>query len=166
MTDAWHLPLSLSHLSPCSPAVGLPLLSDTSLTPYCVTSCTHSWDTHSRLHPSLPSHHLKTEERRDVSFTTKVETHPRRHLPFLLLFRHGVNTNEEKMSPLLCPHLSQWPRDMHTHPCLSVSASLTLLSHTYPVIISIMIQCYNTNIIITSLTKMAVYWIVSYKLDR
>lgn len=28
MADAWHLPLSASHLSPCSPAVWLSLLSD------------------------------------------------------------------------------------------------------------------------------------------
>lgn len=71
--------------------------------------------------PFLPLH-LKTEEWRDVSFTTKVETHPRRRrrrLPLLLC--HGVNTNEEEMSPLLCPHLSLWPGDMHTHRCLSAS---------------------------------------------
>ncbi len=105
--------------------------------------------------PSLPPlRHLKTKERRDVSFTTKVEAHPHRHL--LLLFRHGVITNEEEMSPLLCPHLSQWRRDMHTHPCLSVSASLTLLSHTCSVIISVVMQYFNGNIIIPSLTKMAI----------
>lgn len=89
--------------------------------------------------PFLPFH-LKTEERRDVSFTTKVETHPRRHLPLPLLLCHGVNTNEEEMSPLLCPHLSLWPGDMHTHRCLSASASLTLLPHTYRVIMSILTQ--------------------------
>lgn len=120
MTDAPPLPLPRSHPSPCSPAVGLPLLSDTSLTPHCVTSCTRSADAHSHLRhsPFLPLH-LKTEEWRDVSFTTKVETHPRRRLPLLLC--HGVNTNEEEMSPLLCPHLSLWPGDMHTHRCLSAS---------------------------------------------
>lgn len=36
MTDAWHLPLSASHLSSCSPAVWLPLLSDFFNTPLCL----------------------------------------------------------------------------------------------------------------------------------
>lgn len=130
----------------------------------------HPLHRHTLTHTSIPPfppplRHLKTKEQRDVSFTTKVEMHPHRHL--LLLFRHGVNTNEEEMSPLLCPHLSQWPRDMHTHPYLSVSASLTLLSHTCPVIISIVMQCLNRNIIITSLTKMVnVFGKVSFELGR
>lgn len=72
--------------------------------------------------PPLPPS-FRDVEWKDVSFTTKVETHPLRHL---LLFRHGVNTNEEEMSPLLCPHLSPRPRDMHTYPCLSISTSLLL----------------------------------------
>lgn len=49
--------------------------------------------------------------------------------------------------------------------CTLIPASLTLLSHTYPVIISIMMQCYNRNIIITSLTKMAVFFDRLCKLD-
>lgn len=92
----------------------------------------HSSEAHSRAHtpPPSPLRHLKTKEWRDVSFTTKVETHPHRHLLLpLLLFRHGVNTNEEEMSPLLCPHLSRWPRDTHTHPCLSHSPVSHLLCH-------------------------------------
>lgn len=115
-------------------------------------------------HALPPLRHLKTEEHGDVSFTTKVETHPHRHL-LLLLFRHGVNTNEEEMSPLLCPHLSQRPSDMHTHPCLSVSASLTLPSHTCSVISSNVMQCLNRNIIITSLAEMViVFGEVSFEL--
>lgn len=63
--------------------------------------------------------------------------------PLPLLLCHGVNTNEEEMSPLLCPHLSLWPGDMHTHRCLSASASqplFTLLPHTYRVIMSVLTQ--------------------------
>lgn len=53
MTNAWHLPLSPTHLSPCSPAVGLPLLS--SLSTPCITSCTH---THLPPFPSIESRRL------------------------------------------------------------------------------------------------------------
>lgn len=100
--------------------------------------------------PPPPLRHLKTKERGDVSFTTKVETHPHRHL--LLLFRHGVNTNEEEMSPLLCPHLSQRPRDIHTHPCLSLLLCF-YLSHSpvsHPSAVSVssnVMQFFNGNMV-------------------
>lgn len=95
--------------------------------PYCIPSGTPSSDTYTPMHTSPPPFppSFRDVEWKDISFTTKVEMHPRRHL---LLFCHGVNTNEEEMSPLLCPHLSQRPRDMHTYPCLSISTSLTLVS--------------------------------------
>lgn len=52
--DRCLAPPRFSHLSPCSSAVGLPLLSDASVTPRCVGSCTHS-DTHTLTPPSLPT---------------------------------------------------------------------------------------------------------------
>lgn len=72
--------------------------------------------------PPLSFCHLKTKQWRDVSFTTKVETQPHRHL---LLFRHGVNTNEEEMSPLLCPHLSQRLRDALSSLLLFLTVTLS-----------------------------------------
>lgn len=130
MTDASRLPFS--HLSACSLTVGFLLLQTFFFfffyhAPYCIPSGTPSSDTYTPMHTSPPPFppSFRDVEWKDVSFTTKVEMHPRRHL---LLFCHGVNTNEEEMSPLLCPHLSQRPRDMHTYPCLSISTSLTLVS--------------------------------------
>lgn len=112
MTDAWHLPLSPSHLSPCSPAVWLPLLSDFFNTPLRLLA--HQLLRHTL--PPSPFPIICKWRTKDVSFTTKVEMHLHQCPPSPTCSRHGVNTNEEEMSPLLCPHLSQWPRDLQTHP--------------------------------------------------
>lgn len=121
MADAWHLPFSASHLSPCSPAVWFPLLSDFFNTPLRLLA-------YPLLRQALPAP-LPSQKTEDVSFTTKVEMHPH-HYPTIpptpsSVFRHGVNTNEEEMSPLPCPHLSQQPRDI-AHSCLPLCASLTV----------------------------------------
>lgn len=134
MTDTAHLPLSLSHLSACS----LQLFSrffrllffffkyHTPLS--CLSiSLIHS-HTHTYPPTFFPSLSFRDMKWKYVSFTTKVETHPHRHLSLLLL-RHGVNTNEEEMSPRLCPHLSlQTKGHAHLSPafCLYISHLLFL----------------------------------------
>lgn len=111
------------------------LFSQTSLTPHCASLRTRSSDRHSQ--PPPPPF---TKDRRRLIYNQGGNApSPLPHHLLPPFFRHGVNTNEEEMSLLPCPHLSQWPRDVHPHAYLSVHLSL---SHTRSAITEI---CFRTD---------------------